>query len=107
MRLRRLFFLLGCLWPAFALAADSSPRELLASLNSLGVDPQSVFTIAAKDRIEIRQPDLVIALGDGTLAFFQPFEGRITGFVFSGVGHVLATPRDPVEKQQMARFLGA
>jgi hypothetical protein len=107
MRPRVLFLFFSCFWPAFALAADSSPRELLASLNSLGVDPQSVFTIAAKDRIEIRQPDLVIALEEGTLAFFQPFEGRITGFVFSGVGHVLATPRDPVEKQQMARFLGA
>jgi hypothetical protein len=107
MRSRVLFFLLSCLWPAFAVAADSSPRELLASLNSVGIDPQTVFTIAAKDRIEIRQPDLVIALEDGKLAFFQPFEGRVTGFVFSGVGHVLATPRDPVEKQQMARFLGA
>jgi len=41
------------------------------------------------------------------LAFFQPFEGRVTGFVFSGIGHTLALPRDPAEKQQMARFLGA
>jgi Peptidase family M1 domain len=104
---RVLLFLFSCFWPAFALAADSSPRELLASLNALGIDPQKVFTIAAKDRIEIRQPDIVIALEDGKLAFFQPFEGHVTGFVFSGVGHVLATPRDPVEKQQMARFLGA
>jgi Peptidase family M1 domain len=107
MRPRVLLFLFSCVWPAFALAADSSPRELLASLNSLAIDPQKVFTIAAKDRIEIRQPDIVIALEDGKLAFFQPFEGHITGFVFSGVGHVLATPRDPVEKQQIARFLGA
>jgi Peptidase family M1 domain len=107
MRPRILFLLLTCLWPAFTPAADSSPRELLASLNNLSVDPQTVFTIAAKDRIEIRQPDLVISLEDGKLAFFQPFDGRITGLVFSGVGHILATPRDPVEKQQMARFLGA
>jgi len=107
MRPRVLLFLFSCIWPAFALAADSSPRELLASLNSLTIDPQNVFAIAAKDRIEIRQPDILIALEDGKLAFFQPFEGHITGFVFSGVGHVLATPRDPVEKQQMARFLGA
>jgi len=107
MRPRVLLLLFSCLWPAFALAADSSPRELLASLNGLTIDPQTVFTIAAKDRIEIRQPDIVIALEDGTLAFFQPFEGQITGFVFSGVGHVIATPRDPVEKQQMARFLSA
>jgi hypothetical protein len=41
------------------------------------------------------------------IAFFQSFEGRVTGFVFSGVGHIVTLPRDPVEKQQVARFLGA
>ena len=40
------------------------------------------------------------------MAFFEPFEGRVTGFVFSGLGHCLALPRDPAEKQQLARFLG-
>jgi hypothetical protein len=107
MRPRVLFALFACLWPALSFAADSSPRELLATLNNLTVDPQTVYTVTAKDRIEIRQPDIVIALEDGRLAFFQRFDGHITGLVFSGVGHILATPRDPVEKQQMARFLGA
>jgi hypothetical protein len=33
--------------------------------------------------------------------------GQVTGAVFAGRGHVLSAPRDQVEKQQMARFLGA
>jgi hypothetical protein len=96
-----LFFLLPC----SSLAADS-PRELLASLNSLKLETQSTYTITPQDRIEIRQADVVLFFTDGKLAFFQPFEGHITGFVFSGLGHVLALPREPVEKQQLARFLG-
>jgi Peptidase family M1 domain len=88
-------------------AADSSPRELLAALNALRLDPQNVYTVASADRIEVRQGDIYLALEQGKLVFFQPFEGRITGFAFSGIGHTLALPRDPVEKQQMARFLGS
>ena len=84
-----------------------SPREILAALNALQLDSQAVYPISPKDRIEIRQSDVTLYFTEGKIAFFQPFEGRITGFVFSGLGHALALPRDPVEKQQLARFLGA
>jgi Peptidase family M1 domain len=84
-----------------------SPREILATLNALRLDTQSTYTIAPNDRIEIHQADAVLSFTDGKLAFFQRYQGRITGFVFSGLGHALALPRDPVEKQQLARFLGA
>ncbi len=87
--------------------ADSSPRDLLAALNALRLENQSVYSISAKDRIELRQADVVLSFTDGRIAFFQPSEGRVTGFVFSGLGHALALPRDPAEKQQLARFLGA
>ncbi len=106
MRLRSIFVLLLALLPLPAAAAES-PRDTLAALNALRLDPQNVYAITAKDRIEIHQPDVTLYLTDGKLALFQPFESRITGFVFSGVGHVLALPRDPAEKQQLARFLGA
>jgi hypothetical protein len=89
-----------------AVATDPSPREMLASLNALRLDNQAVYAVSAKDRIEIRQADITLFFTEGRIAFFQPFEGRVTGFVFSGLGHALALPRDPVEKQQMARFLG-
>lgn len=107
MRGRLLLFLLLLSFCPASPAADSSPREILASLNALRVDPQRVYTISAADRIELRQGDVVLSLEQGKLAFFQPFEGRITGFVFSGIGHSLAIPHDPAEKQQLARFLGA
>jgi hypothetical protein len=107
MRLRLLLVVLGCLFPSICNAADSSPRELLTALNALAIDSQHVYTVSTKDRVELRKADTVLAFQDGKIAFFQSFEGRITGFVFSGVGHVVALPRDPVEKQQVARFLGA
>jgi hypothetical protein len=99
------FFLLVFCGPAVS-AAEQSPREVLNLLNGLRLDAQHVYTISPQDRIELRQGDLAIDFEQGKLAFFQPFEGRITGLVFSGVGHTLALPRDPVEKQQMALFLG-
>jgi hypothetical protein len=107
MRLRLLLVVFGCLFPSVCNAADSSPRELLTALNALAIDSQHVYTVATKDRVELRKADTVLAFQDGKIAFFQSFEGRVTGFVFSGVGHVVALPRDPVEKQQVARFLGA
>ena len=90
-----------------ALYATDSPRDVLATLNALRLDSDHVYTISATDRIELHEGDLVLAFERGKLVFFQPFEGHITGFVFSGVGHALALPRDQAEKQQMARFLGA
>jgi hypothetical protein len=95
------------LLPSLCRAADTSPRELLSALNALPLDAQNVYTVTSKDRIELRKGDVVLSFEDGQVAFFEPFDGRVTGFVFTGVGHVLALPRDPIEKQQLARFLGA
>ena len=94
-------------WPATCRTSDLSPRDLLASLNALSLDSQSVYTVSTQDHVEIRHDDAVLTFQEGRFAFYAPFEGRITGFVFSGLGHALALPRDPAEKQQMARFLGA
>ena len=105
-------FLSACLlllvsWPATCPATDLSPRDILASLNALSLDSQNVYTVSAPDHIEIHHGDVVLTFQAGRFAFYAPFEGRITGFVFSGLGHALSLPRDPAEKQQMARFLGA
>lgn len=108
MRVRfTLFVFLFLFAPAFAAAPDPSPRDLLAVINGLRLDSLGVYTISSQDRIELHEGDLVLNFDEGKLAFFEPFEGRITGFVFSGLGHALALPRDPAEKQQLARFLGA
>ncbi len=91
-------------FPAPATSPQASPRELCQELNELRLDPAEVY--AVKD-LAIRRDDVRLSLVEGKLAFFRPAQGRITGAVFLGRGHALALPRDPVEKQQMARFLGA
>jgi Peptidase family M1 domain len=103
------FFLAFCLFvmPCAASAAEDSPRDTYEALNSLRVNLAAVYEITAADRIELRRGDAHFTFDSGKLAFFTPFKGRVTGAVFSGRGHVVAAPRDPVEKQQMARFLGA
>src|ERR1700722_5524418 len=102
------FFAL-CLFvmPFSASAAEDSPRDTYEALNSLRVNPAAVYEITATDRIELRRGDGHFTFEAGKLAFFAPYKGQVTGAVFSGRGHVVAAPRDPVEKQQMARFLGA
>jgi hypothetical protein len=99
--------LCSLLVPPIAPAADKSARELYESLNALRVDPAATYQITSGNRAELRRAEVQLSLEDGKLAFLSSYEGRITGAVFSGRGHVLAVPRGIVEKQQMARFLGA
>ncbi|HEY6945150.1 MAG TPA: M1 family aminopeptidase [Candidatus Acidoferrum sp.] len=77
------------------------------AINTLIVDPSQVYHLVQANRVELRRGDALISLDEGTFAFFNALDGRVTGAVFSGRGHALAVPRDPVEKQQMGRFLGA
>jgi hypothetical protein len=101
--------LLGLSWLAastVASPAEKSPRELYDALNSLRLDPASIYKIEPTARIELRRADLQLSFDQGQLGFFTSLDGRTTGAVFSGRGHVLAAPRGAVEKQQMARFLG-
>ncbi len=88
-------------------AADQSPHELYDAITALRLDPASTYELSIANRVELRRGDVEIYLEEGKLAFLAPIDGRITGFVFSGRGHALAFPREPVEKQQMAHFLGA
>src|SRR6516165_6344816 len=87
-------------------ASERSPHELYNALNTLRADSSAVYAVKPENRIELRRFDFKLSFEEGRLAFFVPFAGRITGLVFSGRGHALAAPRDPVEKQQMGRFLG-
>ena len=108
MRVWAVSFAFWCLLaPAVFPATERSPHELYDAIKALRVDPTNVYRIAPANRIELRRGDAVLSFEEGTLGFFSPFDGQITGAVFSGRGHVLAAPRDPVEKQQMGRFLGA
>jgi len=108
MRVASALFVLLCLIapPVFS-AADQSPREFYDALNALRLDPATTYQLVTANRIELRRGDVEIYFEEGKLAFLAPINGRVTGFVFSGRGHALAFPREVVEKQQMARFLGA
>jgi hypothetical protein len=88
-------------------APDRDAHQLYAALNALRIDPATVYRLAAENRISLHRGDATLQLDEGKLAFFTALDGQITGAVFAGRGHVLAAPRDPVEKQQMGRFLGA
>ncbi|HTT32134.1 MAG TPA: M1 family aminopeptidase [Methylomirabilota bacterium] len=93
--------------PVSSLAAEKSPHEIYDGLNALRVDSSAAYPISPANRIELRRGDAVISFEEGALAFLLPIDGVVTGAVFSGRGHVLAAPREAVEKQQMGRFLGA
>src|SRR5882724_1564369 len=88
-------------------APPREPRELLAALNRVQLDPAAIYKVDSSSHIELRRGDAKLLFEEGYLGFFSASEGKVTGAVFSGRGHILAIPRDPVEKQQLARFLGA
>ena len=107
MRFRGAFLGLCFLLVVDVCAAQKSARDAYNQLNALRVDPTTIYRVEASNRIELARADVKISLEQGKLAFLELFEGRVTGAVFFGRGHVLATPRDAVEKQQVAHFLGA
>jgi hypothetical protein len=99
------FFML--LAPGFAEASERSSHEIIDALDALRLNPAAVYKLTPANRIELRRGDAILSFEEGTLAIFAPFDGQITGVAFSGRGHVLALPRDSMEKQQMGLFLGA
>src|SRR6266851_5731140 len=108
MRVWGIFFALWCLLtPAAFPATERSAHELYDAIKALRIDPANIYRLAPANHVQLRRGDAVLSFEEGTLAFFSPLDGQISGAVFSGRGHVLAAPREPVEKQQMGLFLGA
>ena len=108
MKVGGVFFALCCLLaPGAFPETERSAHELYDAIKALRVDPSNVYRISPADHIQLRRGEAVLSFEEGAFTFFSPLDGQITGAVFSGRGHVLAVPRDPVEKQQMGRFLGA
>jgi len=97
---------LGAISPAQQ-APARPPGEILAALNRVQPDANASYKIIAGSPIELRRGDAKLLFEEGELSFFEPISGAITGAVFSGRGHILATPREPLEKQQLALFLNA
>jgi len=106
MRLAAAFFVLCSV--IGAPPASSNPRtahQLYEAINALRLDPASAYQIKPEHRIELRRGDAKISFDQGELIFFAALDNEITGVAFSGRGHILALPRETIEKQQMARFL--
>ena len=84
-------------------AAPTDPRALYDALNALRADGAHVYTV--KD-LTLRRDVVSFTFTEGKLAFLQPLGGRITGAVFSGRGHVIATPHERGERRSLAQFIG-
>jgi hypothetical protein len=95
--------LLSCVAPVRAQTSAKETHDLYDSLNALRLNPAAVFNVR---QLELQRGDARVSLEEGTLAFYASLHGRVTGAVFAGTGHALSVPRDPVEKQQLAHFLG-
>jgi hypothetical protein len=101
------FFLLGFSTPPPSPPATRTAHQLYDALTNLRLDPAAIYQVVPANRIELRRGDAKIAFDEGRLIFFAPLDGRISGVVFAGRGHILALPRETIEKQQLGRFLGA
>jgi hypothetical protein len=81
---------------------STSPKQIYELLQAVRVDGANVYPV--RD-LTLRRDGVTFTFVDGQFAFLQPVEGRITGAVFSGRGHVFAVPPDPEERASIAHFL--
>ena len=85
--------------------ASVHPAEALyLKLRSVSLDPARVYHIRDAS---LDHPSLHVTLEDGTIAFTEDVEGRVTGAFFEGDGDVLLIPPDQAERASMALFTGS
>ena len=82
----------------------NSAEALYQQLRTVGLDKSRVYKI--RDAV-IERGACHITLDDGTIAFTEDVEGRITGAFFEGEGEVLLVPPNQAERGSMALFTGA
>jgi len=83
--------------------STEDPRALYQRLNELRPDGAHVYDV---HELNLRRDVISFTLTEGKLAFLPSIDGHVTGAVFTGRGHVLATPRDPGERRSLAQFVG-
>ena len=84
-------------------AGAPDARAMYQALNTLRPDGARVYKV---HELNLRRDVVSLTFQDGVLAFFPPLYGRVTGAVFTGLGHIVATPRDAGERRSLAQFLG-
>jgi hypothetical protein len=82
-------------------SGSGDARALYDQLNGLKVDPARVYPV--RD-LTLARDVITISLADGTIGFLQALDGRVSGAVFNGHGHVVALPRDAGERRSLAQF---
>jgi len=86
-----------------AAQAPNDARALYQALNELRPEGEHVF--AVRD-IALRRSAIDFTLIEGKLAFLTPLNGKVTGAVFTGRAHIIATPRDAAERRSLVNFVG-
>jgi hypothetical protein len=84
-------------------SSTEDPRALYQALNELRPNGAQVYTV---HELNLRRDVISLTLIDGKIAFLPSLGGQVTGAVFTGHGHILATPRDPGERRSLSQFVG-
>ncbi|MFQ5817740.1 MAG: M1 family metallopeptidase [Terriglobia bacterium] len=90
--------------PAQATGEPSAARELVEELHRVALDPEAAYRVK---ELYLRRDALRVELTHGTLVFFQPVAGMVTGALFVGEGHILVMPPAESERRQLAKFTGS
>ena len=78
-------------------------RALYEALNALRVDSEKVYPV---HDLALRRDVVTLSFADGKIGFLQALDGRVSGAVFTGHGHVIAFPRDAGERRSLAQYIG-
>ena len=104
-RIRIINVVLALAWAGACYGQTATPSgpavTLYRRISNLGLDVKKVYNVrdAAIDR-----EDIHISLEDGTIAFTEEVNGRITGALFDGEGTVLIVPPNQVERHSLGMF---
>ena len=77
--------------------------RLYRALRSVGLDQNKVFHVR---EATLERGQLHLYFTDGTIAFTQDVQGRVTGAYFEGEGEVLMRPPDLTERASLGLFSG-
>ena len=89
---------------AASVPADRAAEALYLKLRGAGLDKSRVYNIR---EVTLERAAFHITFDDGTIAFTEDVDGRVTGAFFEGEGEVLLIPNSQAERASMMLFTGA
>lgn len=95
---------LVCVAQGQSVSQSSGPvLPLYRALRTVGLDPQRTYKIR---EASIDRDDIHLSFDDGTIAFTESVDGRITGAYFAGDGAILIRPPNRRERTSLGLFTG-